>query len=95
MANRESQETGGANLEIDDETGMPYWELWGEGWKDTDRMDVGEEMKMLPTSFPPGTRIVVIEPQGGLTREFYESILGKHPPFYPLEGERLDKAMES
>jgi hypothetical protein len=59
---RAEQETGGAYHRIDDETGMPYWELWGVDWKDSESMSVGAAMELLPTAFPPGTRIVVIEP---------------------------------
>lgn len=52
--------SGGAHHRICEDTGKPYWELWGEGWKDSEDMSPNEVMKMDPRSFPPGTRIVVI-----------------------------------
>jgi hypothetical protein len=67
------QETGGARLKMDDETGRPYWSLWGEGWKDREDMDPGENVTLSPDAFPPGTRIVVIEPDMDtkVSRDFY------------------------
>ena len=73
-------ETGGANLEVDDVTDKPYWSLWGEGWKDGEDMNPGEPLQMLPTAFPPGTRIVVIEPQNETTDKFYENIVSPDGP---------------
>ena len=33
-------ESGGAYHEIDEDTGNPYWRLWGDGWKDDESLDL-------------------------------------------------------
>lgn len=90
---RQEQETGGANLRIDDETGMPYWELWGEGWKDSVSEEVGKAMEMLPTAFPPGTRIVVIEPDmdSDASKAFYDAC-AERKEFYPCDYDKYCEA---
>lgn len=84
-------ESGGAYHEIDDETGLPYWRLWGEGWMDDERMDAGEVITFDPKAFPPGTRIVVIEPgiEDPRSVKFYELLADKRD-FYPLSDEMID-----
>ena len=71
----QASETGGAELCVDDETGKPYWALWGEGWKDGEDMDPGEQILLHPDTFPPGTRLVILEPDidSKVSRKFYES----------------------
>ena len=85
----EEVESGGAYHRIDEDTGEPHWELWGEGWKDSDSMDPNEVMALDPRSFPPGTRIVVIEP--GLDDEKSEAFYKDPNKFYPLKSELLEK----
>ena len=58
----DDMETGGAVLKIDEDTGKPYWSLWGADWKDGEDMDADESIEYAPEAFPPGTRIVIIEP---------------------------------
>ena len=69
------QQTGGARLRVDEDTGKPYWSLWGEGWKDGQEMDPDENVELSPTAFPPGTRIVIIEPDmdSKVSQEFYKN----------------------
>lgn len=78
-------ESGGAYHRVDEDTGKPYWELWGEGWKDSEDMEPHEIIKFDPRHFPPGTRIVVIEPgpDTEISHEFYTSLI-EHKKFYPL-----------
>ena len=87
-------ETGGAYHEIDEDTGNPYWRLWGAGWKDDESMNPNEVMKLDPRSFPPGTRIVVIEPDVGdpKSKAFYGQLAEQK--FYPLKGKLLEKMLE-
>ena len=75
-------ETGGAELKIDDETGKPYWSLWGADWKDGEDMDAGESISLNPDTYPPGTRIVIIEPgpDSKVSREFYAKFGQAAPP---------------
>ena len=72
-ATKATEESGGATLEVDEDTGKPYWSMWGAGWKDGSDMDPGENIILNPDTFPPGTRIVIIEPDmdSKVSREFY------------------------
>lgn len=71
MAKLEAQ--GGARLRIDEETGKPFWSLWGEGWKDGQDMEPGECVRLHPDTFPVGTAVVIHEPHPDsvASREFY------------------------
>lgn len=82
-------ETGQAHLEVDDVTGMPHWVLSGEGWKDSEAMSTGELIQFSPKAFPPGTRIIIMEPDMDteVSQEFY-----KEPAkFYPITDEQYAK----
>lgn len=86
MNQLDETESGGAYHRVDEDTGKPYWELWGEGWMDTEDMEPCKIIKLSPKHFPPGTRIVIIEP-GPDTKEaseFYRSII-EHKKFYPMK----------
>lgn len=72
---QEMCETGGGTLEIDEDTGKPHWVLWGADWKDEDRMDEGECMQLAPHAFPPGTRVIILEPNSPETDKFYADLL--------------------
>jgi hypothetical protein len=87
--------SGGAMHRIDEETGKPFWELWGESWEDTDALDAGKPMTLDPTAFPPGTRIVIIEPCPDDPRAvaFYGRAI-RQESLYPLKGELLDEMLE-
>ncbi len=84
MKQIEEVESGGACHRVDEDTGKPYWELWGADWKDSEDMDPHEIIKFDPRHFPPGTRIVVIEPgpDSEVSQEFYASLAEKKK-FYP------------
>jgi len=71
--------SGGARLKIDEDTGKPYWSLWGEGWKDGEDMDPGEPQVLSPDAFPPGTIIEVHEPDPDDPRsqKFYGDLIEK------------------
>ena len=72
-------ESMGAYHRIDEDTGLAYWEAWGAGDKDSENLDPDEPIKLLASSFPPGTRIVVIEPDinSKISRDFYNKLLEK------------------
>jgi hypothetical protein len=55
-------ESGGASLNVDEDTGKAFWRLWGADWKDGQDMGPDEPIILNPDTFPPGTRVVVIEP---------------------------------
>lgn len=76
---------GGAKLKTDDDTGKPYWSMWGEGWKDGQDMDPGECITLNPDTFPPGTRIVIYEPgpDTKVSREFYSRFGVTNPDEVP------------
>lgn len=67
------QPQGGAKLKIDEDTGTPFWSLWGEGWKDGQDMDPGELVRLNPDTFPVGSRVVIYEPppDSKASRKFY------------------------
>lgn len=67
-------DTGGAELKINEDTGKPYWELWGADWKQADDMDDGEAMQLSPDAFPLGTRVTITEPgpDDPRSQEFYD-----------------------
>lgn len=92
----EANATGGGTHEIDDETGNPYWKLWGEGWKDSEEMDINEAMTLDPRSFPPGTRILVIEPDmdDPCSVEFYDRLANKKE-YYPLNDDEIEAILAS
>lgn len=70
------EKSGGADLRFDGH-GKPYWRLWGAGWKDGESLDPGMEVSLSPEAFPPGTRIVILEPPPGDSRadNFYRELL--------------------
>lgn len=76
MVSGKLEATGGAELQIDDETGKTYWSLWGAGWKDGEDMDVGENIIYSPDTFPVGTRIVIMEPpvDSEVSQKFYNEL---------------------
>lgn len=58
-------------IEVDDETGEPFWRGGAAGDKDESKFDAGEPLTLDPGHFPPGTRIVVEEPWD---EEFYDRL---------------------
>ena len=49
-------------IEVDDETGKPYWTGAGAADKERSDFDPGEPLTMNPDAWPPGTTVVVTEP---------------------------------
>jgi hypothetical protein len=80
---------GGANLRTDEDTGKPFWSLWGEGWKDGQDMDPGECVVLNPDTFPAGSRVVIYEPgpDTKASREFYAKF-GTTPAERPADSPR-------
>jgi hypothetical protein len=64
----EEYESAWFRVEVDDETGRPSWGGGGAGDKERTEFGSGEPLVLDPAHFPPGTRIVVIEPWD---EEFY------------------------
>jgi hypothetical protein len=73
-------ETGGATLCLNEDTGLPYWELWGADWKDSCDMEDKEVIEFCPTTFPLGTKILIIEPgpDTQVSQDFYQDIFNKN-----------------
>ena len=78
-------EASGAYHRIDDDTGEPYWEVWAAGDKDSEELDPDEPITFKADTFPPGTRIVVLEPDidSKESRSFYVN----PQAFYPIVSE--------
>jgi hypothetical protein len=68
-------ESGGAELCLDEDTGQPFWDLWGAGWKGGDALDPNQLMELSPRAFPVGTRVVIVEPGPDATQDFYRAAL--------------------
>ena len=62
-------------IDVDDETGKPFWRGGGADDKGETEFGKDEPLIMHPGHFPPGTRVVVIEPwdEEFYTRLFEES----------------------
>lgn len=69
---REEFESAHWTVDVEEETDRPFWRGAGSGDKEETVFDQGDPLIMRPEHFPPGTRIVVIEPWD---EEFYSRLL--------------------
>lgn len=67
----EEYEAAHWRIDVDDETGRAFWRGAGADDKDESIFDPDEPLTMLAAHFPPGTRVVVIEPWD---EEFYSRL---------------------
>jgi hypothetical protein len=67
---------GGARLSVDEETGKPFWSLWGADWMDGMDMNPGDPVRLNPGAFPTGTVVLIHEPDmdSEAAREFYARV---------------------
>jgi hypothetical protein len=63
MADREHREVSQWKIDVNEETGIPFWRGREPGDKEDLIFDAGETLTMKPECFPPGTRVIVIEPR--------------------------------
>lgn len=77
------QEMMWARHEVDDETGRPYWYIWAEGDKDGDPLGYDQPLQLSPTCVPPGSRVIVLEPDmdTAVSQAFYKA-MGNGKDYY-------------
>jgi hypothetical protein len=71
----EMHESAWFAVDVDDETGVPFWRGGGADDKDETRFEGGEPLVLNPNHFPPGSRVTLDEPWD---EAFYDRLYRHH-----------------